>query len=133
MQRRQFFAAALAGAGGVVAITRQAKAAPKEALENVVFTQTQPGHWKAVEALHVPIVTTNGGKMTVRTPHPMSEPHYIVSHTVVLEGGKFLGRKTFTWKDKPISEHILPAGYKGRVLVTSTCNRHDWWLKEVMV
>jgi len=133
MQRREFFAAALAAAGGVAAISTQATAASGDAWENVVFTETQPGHWKAVEALHVPVVTVSEGKMTVRTPHPMSEPHYIVSHTVVLEGGKFLSRKTFTWKDMPVSEHALPAGYKGRVTVTSTCNQHDWWLKEVTV
>lgn len=132
MQRRKFIAAALA-AGGVAAMSSRAKAASENTLENIVFTQAQPGHWKAVEALHVPIVIVDGSRMTVRTPHPMSEPHYIVSHTVVLEGGKFLGRKTFSWTDKPISEHILPAGYKGKISVTSTCNLHDWWLKEVTV
>jgi superoxide reductase len=133
MQRREFVAAALAAAGGATAIPTRAKAASEDALENIVFTEVQPGHWKAVEALHVPVVTISGSKMTVRTPHPMSETHYIVSHTVVLEGGKFLGRKTFTWQDQPISEHTLPAGYKGKVSVTSTCNQHDWWLKEVTV
>jgi superoxide reductase len=133
MQRREFVTSALATVGGIAAISQQANAAPEDALENIVFTQAQPGHWKAVEALHVPVVTISGDKMTVRTPHPMSEPHYIVSHTIVLEGSKFLGRKTFNWKDQPISEHTLPAGYKGRVMVTSTCNQHDWWLKEVTV
>jgi superoxide reductase len=133
MQRREFVVVALAMAGGVAAIPLRAVAASRDALKNIVFTEQQPGHWKDVEALHVPIVTVKQGKMTVRTPHPMSEPHYIVSHTVVLEGGKFLGRRTFSWKDKPISEHTLPAGYKGLVMVTSTCNRHDWWLKEVRV
>jgi superoxide reductase len=133
MQRREFVASALVTIGGIAAIPQRASAAPEDALENIVFTKEQPGHWKDVEALHVPIISIKGDKMMVRTPHPMSEPHYIVSHTVVLEGGKFLARKTFTWKDEPISEHALPAGYKGRVMVTSTCNRHDWWLKEVTV
>ena len=133
MQRREFVASALVAVGGIAALPQQARAATAGELENIVFTQTQPGHWKNVEALHVPVVKIEGDKMTVRTPHPMSEPHYIVSHTVVLEGGKFLGRKTFTWKDQPVSEHTLPTGYKGRVAVTSTCNLHDWWLKEVTV
>lgn len=133
MQRREFAASTLVAIGGVAALSQQARAATEDAMENIVFTQTQPGHWKDVEALHVPIVNIDGDKMTVRTPHPMSEPHYIVSHTVVLEGGKFLGRKTFTWMDRPVSEHTLPAGYKGRVMVTSTCNLHDWWLKVVAV
>jgi superoxide reductase len=133
MQRREFIASTLVTICGAAAMSQKARAATKDALENIVFTQTQPGHWKDVESLHVPIVKIGGDKMTVRTPHPMSEPHYIVSHTVVLEGGKFLGRKTFTWTDQPVSEHDLPAGYKGRVTVTSTCNQHDWWLKVVTV
>lgn len=133
MQRREFVIAAFAATGGATAIPTRTRAASEDALENIVFTGAQPAHWKSVEAIHVPVVTISGSKMTVRTPHPMTEPHYIVSHTVVLEGGKFLGRKTFTWKDKPISEHTLPAGYKGKVSVTSTCNQHDWWLKDVTV
>jgi superoxide reductase len=133
MQRREFVATTFAAAAGLTAMPRRARAASKGAWENVVFTEADSGHWKAAEAKHVPIVTVKHRKMTVRTPHPMTEPHYIVSHTVVLEDGKFLSRKTFTWKDKPISEHVLPAGYKGRVTVTSTCNQHDWWLKIVTV
>lgn len=133
MQRREFVAAALAAAGGVSTMLPRAAAASEDTWENIVFTQAQPAHWKAVESLHVPDVTVDGRTMTVHTPHPMSEPHYIVSHTVVLQDGKFLTRKTFTWKDQPVSKHILPAGYKGRIMVTSTCNRHDWWLKEVSV
>jgi superoxide reductase len=132
MQRRNFFAAALAAAGAIAA-SKRAAAASEDEWENVIFTQTEPGHWESVEKLHVPIVTIKDRSMTVRTPHPMSEPHYIVSHTVVLADGKFLSRKTFTWKDEPVSEHTLPADYKGRVTVTSTCNLHDWWLKEVTV
>jgi superoxide reductase len=63
----------------------------------------------------------------------MSEPHFIVSHTVVLANGAFLDRKTFTWKDKPVSTHMLPAGYTGPVTVTSTCNLHDFWVKTITV
>lgn len=117
---------ALAGAA-VTLLPAAAQAAPRG--ENVVFTAEDPGHWAKVEALHVPVTTVADGVLTVRTPHPMSQPHYIVSHTVVLEGGKFLDRKTFTWTDEPVSTHTLPAGYKGRVIVTSTCNLHDFWVK----
>lgn len=73
------------------------------------------------------------GRLHIHTPHPMSEAHYIVSHTVVLKDGKFLDRKTFNWKDKPASVHTLPEGYKGLVRVTSTCNLHDFWVKEIHV
>ncbi len=136
MQRRHFVRNALAGAASAaaaVAVPATAQAAPGMGLTNVVFTEDDPGHFAKVAKLHVPIVEVMGGKLKVRTPHPMSEAHYIVSHTVVLEGGRFLGRKTFNWKDQPVSEHALPAGYKGKVMVTSTCNLHDWWLKEVQV
>jgi superoxide reductase len=91
------------------------------------------GHWAGVESLHVPIVTVADGVMTIKTPHPMSAPHYIVSHTVVLAGGQFLDRKTFAYTDQPVSTHTLPAGYKGKVMVTSTCNLHDFWVKTVSV
>lgn len=68
----------------------------------------------------MPDVSVSSGVLTVTTPHPMSEVHYIVSHTVVLKGGVFLDRKTFTYTDQPVSTHTLPAGYKGEVLITST-------------
>jgi superoxide reductase len=63
----------------------------------------------------------------------MSEAHYIVSHTVVLDNGTFINRKTFNWKDQPVSEHSLPTGYRGSVTVTSTCNLHDMWIKNMKI
>ena len=136
MERRHFVRTALAGAASAAAaaaVPGSAQAAPTMDLRNVVFTEEDPGHFAKLEKLHVPIVEVSDGMMKVRTPHPMSEPHYIVSHTVVLEGGRFLSRKTFNWKDQPVSEHKLPDGYHGMATVTSTCNLHDWWLKEVKV
>jgi superoxide reductase len=133
MQRRTFVTAALAGAATSVVLPRMAQAEPGDDWTNVVFTQSDPGHWKDMEKHHVPLVKVEGSNLTVTTPHPMSEAHYIVSHTVVLEGGKFLDRKTFNWKDKPVSEHTLPEGYKGKVSVTSTCNLHDYWVKTLPV
>lgn len=133
MERRTFLNATLATAAVAAATPRLAHAADDMSWNNVVFTESDPGHWKAVEKLHVPEVQVDGGQLTITTPHPMSEPHYIVSHTVVLGDGTFVSRKTFNWKDKPVSQHKLPAGYKGMVVVTSTCNLHDWWVKQVMV
>lgn len=133
MQRRQFVTSALAATAAAAALTRGAVAEDAPQWTNVVFTEDDPGHWKGVEKLHVPLVKVDGNKLTVTTPHPMSEAHYIVSHTVVLDGGKYLDRKTFNWKDQPTSEHTLPDGYKGMVTVTSTCNLHDWWVKTVTV
>ena len=136
MERRHFVRAALtvgASAAAATTLPCAAAAAPSAPLRNIVFSAADPGHYAALESLHVPQVEVGAGVLTVTTPHPMSEAHYIVSHTVVLEDGTFVGRKTFTWHDRPVSEHRLPAGYKGKVSVTSTCNLHDWWLTSVSV
>lgn len=143
MQRRHLATSALATAAATLPFAAHAQSSMSQSpmsaghatdMElNVVFTAANPGHWTGVESLHVPDVTVSGGQLTVHTPHPMSEPHYIVSHTVVLEGGRFLDRKTFTWKDQPTSTHTLPSGYRGEVTVTSTCNLHDFWMKTITV
>lgn len=129
MERRTFLGSALAVTAGAALAPGAAHASGAE-MKNVVFTRDDPGHWKGLEQLHVPKVDIKGDSITVTTPHPMSAEHYIVSHTVVLEDGTFLDRKTFAWKDKPVSTHKLPANYKGKIKVTSTCNQHDWWYKE---
>lgn len=134
MQRRAFIQSTLAGAVGMALASSASASTPEPAgLGNVVFTDSDPGHWSGKEKLHVPIVDIKGDSLTVTTPHPMSEAHYIVSHAVVLQGGKPLGRKTFTWKDQPVSTYKLPAGYKGSITVASTCNQHDFWMKQVSV
>jgi len=131
MQRRNIAKSVFAGAA--IAVLPVAARAETDPNANVIFTQDDPGHWAGVESLHIPIVTISGGTMTIKTPHPMSEPHFIVSHTVVLADGKFLDRKTFTYKDEPVSTHVLPAGYTGPVIITSTCNLHDFWVKTMSV
>ena len=134
LRRRDFAKTALFGAAAVAAsLPAVANAAAGGAEENVIFTKDDPGHWAGKEALHVPVATVQGSTLTVKTPHPMSEAHYIVSHSVVLDGGRYLGRKTFTPKDQPVSTHMLPAGYKGKVTVTSTCNLHDFWVASITV
>jgi superoxide reductase len=131
MQRRDFAKSTMLGVTLAAALPVASRAASPDPNENVLFTESEPGHWAKVVHLHVPETTVAGGKLTVKTPHPQSETHYIVSHTVVLADGKFLGRKTFSYKDAPVSEHMLPAGYAGKVTVTSTCNQHDFWVKSI--
>ncbi|TCJ18493.1 desulfoferrodoxin [Parasulfuritortus cantonensis] len=130
MERRTFINAALASAAGL-ALVSKAQAAEPAGMENVIFSDAQPGHWKGKQGTHVPVVEVSGDTIKVTTPHPMTEAHYIVSHSVVLPDGQLLGRKTFTSKDAPISTYTLPAGVKGPLTVTSTCNQHDWWIKTV--
>jgi superoxide reductase len=132
MQRRQLASRTLAGAAIAASLPLVAQAAHDRA-KNVVFTAENPGHWAGLESIHVPEITVSGSTLTVKTNHPMTQPHFIVSHTVVLEGGTFLSRKTFFYTDQPVSEHTLPDGYKGRIIVTSTCNLHDFWVKTITV
>jgi superoxide reductase len=133
MHRRVLAKTAFAGAAMVAVLPSAGRAADVDPFENVVFTEGNPGHWKGLEAVHVPLVTVTGSKLAVRTPHPMTKPHFIVSHSVVLADGTLLGRKTFTYMDQPVSEYTLPAGYTGKVTITSTCNLHDLWVKTVSV
>jgi superoxide reductase len=133
MNRRHAATSALSAAAASLILPAAARAQSMHHEKNVVFTADDPGHWAGVEALHIPVTTVTNGVLTVKTPHPMTAPHFIVSHTVVLAGGKFLDRKTFTYTDQPISTHTLPAGYTGKVIVTSTCNLHDFWVKTISV
>lgn len=130
LNRRDLARTALLGAAAA-ALPAVARAASPE--DNLVFTKDDPGHWAGKEATHIPVATVEGGMLTVKTPHPMSDAHYIVSHSVVLDGGKYLGRANFTPKDMPVSTYALPAGYKGKVTVTSTCNLHDFWVTSITV
>ncbi len=132
MKRRTMGMTVLSGAAVAAVLPAVAQAAAGRE-QNVIFTASDPGHWAGVEALHVPVTSVTNGVLTVKTPHPMTAPHFIVSHTVVLAGGKFLDRKTFTWRDQPVSVHTLPAGYSGPVTITSTCNLHDFWVKQITV
>jgi len=133
MQRRDFAKSVIFGATAASVLPVVGKAAGADANENVIFTESQPGHWAKAVAVHVPQTSVATGKVTVKTPHPMSEEHYIVSHSVVLGNGTFVSRKTFSYKDEPVSEHALPAGYKGKVTIVSTCNQHDTWVKTISV
>jgi superoxide reductase len=133
MKRRDLVITAVTGTAATVTLPRRAEAAAPDGWTNVIFTENNLGHWKGMQERHVPVVQVNGDKISIRTPHPMSEAHYIVSHSVVLADGTFIDRKTFSWKDQPVSEHSLPAGYKGSVTVTSTCNVHDLWIEIVTI
>lgn len=133
MRRREFAKSSLLGLAMVAVAPAAGRAAGADPNENVIFTESDPGHWTKVAAIHVPQTTVADGTLTVKTPHPQSEAHYIVSHTVVLGDGTFVGRTTFSYKDEPTSQHALPAGYTGKVTVTSTCNQHDYWTKTISV
>jgi superoxide reductase len=133
MQRRDFAKSAIFGLAATTALPVAVMAAEGDPNENVLFTESNPGHWAKVVASHTPQASVADGKVTIKTPHGQSETHYIVSHSVVLASGAFVSRKTFTYQDEPVSEHVLPAGYKGKVTITSTCNQHDYWVATISV
>lgn len=133
MQRRDFAKSTFLGLAMAAVAPALGRAAGADPSQNIVFTAGDPGHWSKVAAIHVPQTTFANGTLTVKTPHPQSEAHYIVSHTVVLSDGTFVSRKTITYKDEPTSDHPLPAGYTGKVTVTSTCNQHDYWTNSISV
>lgn len=133
LSRRRLAQTVLFGAAAAAVLPAAASAAAPSPEENIVFSKEHPGAWAGREGTHVPQAKADAGMLTVTTPHVMTDAHYIVSHTVVLEDGKLLGRKTFTPKDMPVSTYALPAGYKGKVTVTSTCNQHDFWVASITV
>ncbi|SHJ04085.1 desulfoferrodoxin family protein [Halodesulfovibrio aestuarii] len=129
--RRQFLAgtAMVAGISVVRAVPAYAWHFAME--KGVIYTDDQPGMWKGKQNSHVPIVDTKGLDVVVTTPHPMSEQHYIVRHTIVAEDGEVVHAKTFNWKDDPVSKAVLKK--KGKYVATSFCNLHDMWVKEFML
>ena len=99
----------------------------------IIYTRNSPGKWSKKVESHAPVITVQGSQVTVETRHGMSDSHYIVRHTLVLADGTVVGAKTFTARNKPVSNYTLPAGYKGMVKATSFCNLHDFWLTTVEV
>ncbi len=133
MNDRRLFLMTTAAAASLMVLSsvpRSLAAGLSPMYTNIIFTKNNPGRWKGKEGLHVPSVRVTGSKVEVVTNHPMSEQHFIVRHTLVLEDGTYVGSKTFTPVDKPESAYELPMGYKGNFYVSSACNLHDFWLVE---
>jgi len=135
MHDRREFIKITAAAGCVMAFnsTPEVFAQNKPLYTNIIYTRDNPGKWEKKVDSHAPEMTINGDKVEVVTKHPMSDTHFIVRHTLVLEDGTYVGAATFTPADKPQSSYSLPKGYKGKVYVTSFCNQHDFWLTETTV
>jgi superoxide reductase len=133
--RRDFLKTTTVAAASLLAISAVplSFAAGNAKYTNVIFTKENPGRWAGKEGIHSPQVTVTGSKVDVVTKHPMSNEHFIVTHTLVLEDGTYVGSRTFTPADKPESSYELPAGYKGKFYATSFCNLHDFWLTETTV
>jgi superoxide reductase len=133
-ERREFLKGFLLFAGAVtggIALPGQAESTFPISL---IYTKEAPGRWAGKEGAHAPKVTAEGRNVRVVTPHPMTQKHFIVKHTLVTPEGKFIGEKTFESTD-PVAEssHLLPEGFRGILWATSFCNLHDLWLTEFSV
>lgn len=132
--RRELLKGSLVFAGAAIvgsSVPVQAVSAFPVAL---IYTKEAPGRWAGKEGAHAPKVTGEGRNVRVVTPHPMTQKHFIVKHTLVTPEGKFIGEKTFESTDSSAeSSYVLPEGFKGTLWATSFCNLHDLWLTEFMV
>ncbi len=133
-KRREFLKTSLT----LAALAATGKALKAEAATQfpagLVYTKESPGRWAGKENLHAPQVTVGGKDLKIVTPHPMTEKHFIVKHTLLTPQGKVLGEKTFSPVDKAAeSSYPLPEGFKGLLWAASFCNLHDLWLTEFNV
>ncbi len=130
--RRDFLKGSLALAGATAVTCVAGAHAATMFPPSLVYTAAAPGRWAGKEGSHAPKIIIEGRNVTILTPHPMSEPHFIVKHTLLTAEGTFLGEKTFTAANpKAESTYELPADFKGVLWATSFCNLHDLWLTEV--
>lgn len=134
--KRSLAAAAVVAAGSASSALAMPKSCPiaNPSLTGIIYSKANPGKWEKKVGGHAPQVTVADGKVTVLTNHGMSEKHYIVRHTLVLADGTVAGEKTFSPADeKAESVFDLPADYKGRIMATSFCNLHDFWVTPAQV
>jgi len=135
MESRRTFLKTSAVTASLIAL---GQTVPLRASENkysgIIYTGNNPGKWGKKVGSHLPVISNNQGKITIRTKHPMSKQHYIVRHTLVLADGSVIGSRTFH-PDTPeaVSEYTLPTGYSGKIYATSFCNLHDFWVNETIV
>ena len=71
MRRRDFAKSTFLGVAMAAAMPFPSRAESADPYKNVVFTEGDPGHWEKVEKLHIPETTVAGGRLTIKTPHPM--------------------------------------------------------------
>lgn len=134
IERRDFLkGTAIAVSALAVGVGSNAFASQGTSFTGIIYTKDNPGKWEAKVGSHAPEIKVEGAKVMVKTNHPVSDAHFIVRHTLVLEDGTVVGAATFTPKDTPESSYDLPAGYKGKIYATSFCNLHDFWLTETAV
>ena len=131
-QRRDFLKKSSTMVVGMMAgIPAKVFAFNREFPNGLIYTKQNPGRWSKNANEHAPVITLEGKKITIFTPHPMTVEHYIVRHTLVAEDGKVLGDKTFYPPELTASSTSeLPEKPKSKLYATSFCNLHDYWVTE---
>jgi superoxide reductase len=132
--RREFLKGSLVFAGAAI----MGSAVPVQGASTfplaLIYTKEAPGRWAGKEGSHAPKMTVEGRNVRVVTPHPMTQKHFIVKHTLVTADGKFIGEKTFENTDPAAeSSFEVPEGFRGTLWATSFCNLHDLWLTEFTI
>jgi superoxide reductase len=130
--RRELLKGFLLTASATVFGATTSAASSLKPFNGILYTKSNPGKWTDKVGSHAPQINIDGRKVTITTPHPMSQEHYIVRHTLVSEDGTVLGAKTFfPAKDTTaVSTYELPSGYSSKLYATSFCNIHDFWITE---
>jgi superoxide reductase len=130
--RRVFLGGSFAAVSTIALKGAKTARASVQPFAGIIYTKENPGKWKEKVGSHAPQISVEGRQVTITTPHPMSQGHFIVRHTLILKDGSVAGEKTFfPVKDtKPVSTFELPEGYKSSFYATSFCNLHDLWVTE---
>ncbi len=132
--RRDFMKTSLVITAGVLSAKIPSAFAAKALFtKGVIYTKDNPGKWMGKAGSHLPIVTIDGNKITIETKHGMSEKHYIVRHTLVDGNGEVLGEKTFYPSDEKALSIFNVSGEPSSLYATSFCNKHDFWVAQIVV
>ncbi len=102
-----------------------------EQAEAKTFQELHANATDASGEKHVPVVTQDGDKITVKVgdiEHPMLEEHYIMWIFLETEHGGHL--KKLSPGEKPEAEFILNSGDQA-VAAYEYCNLHGLWVKKL--
>ena len=94
------------------------------------MTELIPGTSDGAAEKHVPVVTTDGNKVSVmvgEVAHPMLDVHYI--EWIAIETSSSIQRKMLNPGQEPKAEFVLEDGEK-LVAVYAYCNLHGLWKAE---
>ena len=130
--RRTFLKRSLLVTSALACGAVRTASAASQPFTGIIYTASNPGKWSEKAGSHAPQINIAGRQVTITTPHPMSQGHYIVRHTLVLKDGTVVGGKTFSppQDTSAVSTFTVPADYKGAWYATSFCNLHDLWMTE---